>query len=187
MELPKYITNNIKLSPQKEAELYSYFEKLEFKKGEFLYEQGSVCRSIFFIKEGLARAFYYSDSGKEITGWFALENEFITAFDSFYYKTVTNINCELLEDTILYALSTADLELLLEKDHDFAKIAFNILSQITMNIVEFMGTLKFQTAKERYLFLTEKHPQIPQRVTLQHIASYLGITRETLSRLRAEL
>jgi len=134
----------------------------------------------------LARVFYFSESGKEITAWFFEEESFITAVESLNHKTKANANCELLEDSVVYSISISELENLLNQSHNLAKIAFHFLSKILNDFVEFITSVKFQTAKEKYTYLLQHYPQIFQRVPLLQIASYLGIIPETLSRLRAE-
>ena len=150
-----------------------------------MFSQGEVCRQMFYIEKGLVRIFYNSNSGKEITTWFSKENTFITSIDSFYQHKATQYNCELLEDSVIYSISYSDLETLIKNRHDVAILAFRISIEITQKMSEFMTSVKFQTAEERNKSMIQKYPSIFQRAALGHIASYLGITQETLSRVRA--
>ena len=184
MEIPKHIKKIAKLPDSFDEELESILERREVKKGEFLFEEGSICHQVFFIEKGLARIYYYSDSGKEITTWFLEENSFFTAIDSFYNHKPTRNFCEVLEDSIIYSIKYSELEDLLNKEHA-ARLAFHVLYEITKKMTEFFASIKFQSAEERYNIMMKNYPSIFQRVSLGHIASYLGITQETLSRIRA--
>lgn len=186
MNFPEYIKNIVPLSKEAKKDLISSFHKTELKKNQLLFRQGEFCDRIFFIEKGIARVYYYSQSGKEVTAWFSDEHTFITAIESFFNKKEAYTNCELLEDSVVYSISNKALEDIFNQSHDFAKIAFHVMSKVTADMAEFMVNLKFQTAKERYTYMMEQYPQIFQRVPLLQIASYLGISPETLSRLRAE-
>jgi len=184
MEIPKHIKKIAKLPDSFDEELESIIERIEVKKGEFLFEEGTICHQVFFIEKGLARIYYYSNSGKEITSWFSEENSFLTAIDSFYNHKPTSNFCEVLEDSIIYTIKYSELENLLDKEHA-ARLAFHVLYDITKKLTEFFASIKFQSAEERYNTMLKDYPSIFQRVSLGHIASYLGITQETLSRIRA--
>lgn len=184
MEMPSYLKSIAKTSKQFEDELMSVFLSKEYLKGEFLFEQGKICNHVFYIEKGFLRVFYYSESGREITAWFSADNTFITAIDSFYYHKPTRDNCELLENSVVYSLKYSDLEKLLVKEEG-ARLAFHVLYEITRKMIEFVVSLKFQSAEEKYHTLLKNYPDIIQRASLGHIASYLGITQETLSRIRA--
>lgn len=185
MNLPPYIKELTKTSGLLDTEfLESVIERKEMKKGDFLFEQGKVCQHIFFIEKGIARLFYYSDNCKDITAWFFAENSFLTAIDSFYYHKATCDYCELLEDSIVYTIKYTDLELLLTKEHS-SRLVFHVLYELMRRITDFLVSLKFQSAQDRYNTMFNEHPQIFRRVPLGHIASFLGITQETLSRIRS--
>ena len=113
------------------------------------------------------------------------ENTFVTALDSFYQQKQTNYNFILLEDSIAYSISQSGLDEALKKSHALAIYIFHTMFELAKRLTEILANVKFQTAEERYKILLRDYPTIFQRVQLGYIASYLGITPETLSRMRA--
>ncbi len=186
MSLPPYIKNSLDLTSQEEQEIGRLFRREVFSKGHFLIQQQTIVRHVFFIEKGLVRIYRNDESGREVTAFFMPENTFVTALDSFYLETPTNYNFVLLEDSIVYSLSQSDVEELLNKSHTMAKFLFRVMFELSRRLTELLANVKFRTAEERYKILLQDYPSIFQRVSLRHIASYLGITPETLSRLRAE-
>ena len=184
MELSDYLKNNTMLSDSLEEELKNLFEPKEISKGNFLFKQGELCQHLYYIKKGLVRVYYYSGSGKEITAWFSAENTLVTAIDSFYYHKPTRDYCEVLEDSVVYPINFSEWDIILNSEKG-ARLAFYILYDITRKMTDFISTIKFQSAEERYKALINEYPSILQRTSLGHIASYLGITQETLSRIRS--
>ena len=185
MNLPPYIKNIAKLSDHTEEELSAVLKRDELSKGHFLYQQGEICQHIFYIERGFARVYYYTESGKEITQWFFAENRFLTAVDSFYHHKPTQVFCELLEDSVIYSLKYSDMESMLNDNHDMATLGFHVVYELAKKMSEYMIGIKFQSAEDRYNALMKEYPLIFQRAKLGHIASFLGITQETLSRIRA--
>ena len=186
MELSDYFKNISKLSGSLDEDLKSIFEPEEFSKGDYLFNQGEVCQHLFYIVKGLVRVYYYSANGKEITAWFSAERTLVTAIDSFYYHKPTHDYCEVLEDSVIYRINFSELDIILNSDKG-SRLAFYILYEIARNMTEFISSIKFQSAEERYKALISKYPAILQRASLGHIASYLGITQETLSRIRGKI
>ena len=184
MELSEHLKNIAKLSDSLEDDLKNLFEPKKFSKGDHLFKQGEICRHMFYIEKGLVRVYYYSDIGKEITAWFSAENTLITALDSFYNHKPTSDYCEVLEDSVVYPMSFSEFEIILNSEKG-ARLAFYILYEITRKMTEYISSIKFQSAEERYKALIKEYPTIQQRTSLGHIASYLGITQETLSRIRS--
>lgn len=170
------------------AQFYTDFEEImqwhSYPKHHILHHEDTVCNDLYLIKTGIARAFYYKD-GQDITAHFAFEKTTITAIDSFIQRKRSRYNIELLEDATLAKVSHKDLYGLLEKKPEYEKFVRIYLEQIYVDLAERVEDLVFNTAKERYNKLLAKYPEILQRVNLKHIASYVGITPETLSRIRA--
>lgn len=167
-------------------ELDDLFTLREFSRGKHLFRQGEVCRHLFYIKKGLVRIYFYSAKGKETTVWFSAEDTIITAIDSFYLHKPTRDNCEALEDLVVYTITHSQLETLLNNKKG-AQTAFYIMYEVTRKMTDLIDSIRFQSAEERYISLLSNYPAILQRVPLGQIASYLGITQETLSRIRGKI
>ena len=185
MNLFAHIRNTDNLSAVTEEKIKAILQRDEFPKGHILFRQGGICHHIYYIEKGLARIFYHTESGKEVTAWFFAENTFLTAHDSFYQNKPAGNNCELLEDSVVYSLSYSNMEVMLNDSHEMARFAFHAVYELAKRLTEFIAGIKFQSAEVRYNALMQNYPNIFQRAKLGHIASFLGITQETLSRIRA--
>jgi CRP-like cAMP-binding protein len=185
MNLPSDIKSTVGLSDQAKQKIGDIFIRGEFPKGHLLYRQGEICQHIFYIEKGLARVYYITEGGKEITQWFYADNNFLTAVDSFYHHKPTLVSCELLEDSIIYSLKYSEMEAMLNENLEMAKFAFHTVYELARMLSAYISAMKFQSAEERYNVLMKEYPRIFQRAKLGHIASFLGITQETLSRIRA--
>jgi len=186
MESQSTTQNATSLLENKMDYILGIFQREELPKGHLLYKKGEVCRRIYFIQKGIARVYYTSRKGKDITAWFSAENTFITALDSFAGNVPTNDYCELLEPSVVYWIDYPQLEIMLMGNSDNARLAFHVVIEILKKLTEFITSIKFQSAKDRFDSLINDYPAIFLRVPLGHIASYLGITQETLSRMRAK-
>ena len=170
-------------NPQLTEDFNGILIPLSLPKNHVLHAENKVCRHSYIIKEGAARAYHFKD-GKDITSHFAFEGEAITGIDSLYGEK-SKYNIELLEDSTLFSVSYDDMEKLYQRSILHERFGRLFLQQVYIDLVERVEDLQFNTAYERYKLLVKKHPHILQRVALKHISSYLGITQETLSRIRA--
>lgn len=175
--------------PQSElTDLFSDFEKVmkkeTFQKNHLLHKEHSVCNNLYLIENGIARSFYHKD-GKDITAHFATEGGTITAIDSFIQRKRSRYNIELLEKSEVIIISYQDIQKLLIEKPKYEKLIRIFLEQIYIDLAERIEDLLFHSAKERYEKITTNFPDLLQRVHLKHIASYIGITQETLSRIRS--
>jgi CRP-like cAMP-binding protein len=156
----------------------------ELPKGYLLTKAGGICNYLFFIEKGLSRTFYYKD-GKDITDWISPEGNFAVSIVSFLTRKPDIRSVELLEPSVVGSLSFNDLENLCAKYHEIERFGRLLVSEGIVQMQQRFDDLHFATALERYQKLLNTNPKLLQRVPLGMIASYLGITQETLSRIRA--
>lgn len=148
-----------------------------------LHNSGSICTNLYFVEEGALRAFYYF-KGNYVTAHFATDKGSITAPDSFIKGAVSKYNIETLTDSKVFVIKKLILEQHLKQYPELERLARQYTEQVYMEMLERVESMVFLTAKERYNKLLKNHPGLDQKVNLGHISSYLGITQETLSRVR---
>lgn len=166
-------------------DILSRFREERFKKKEIVERSGSTYRKLYYIAEGMAKLYYQRD-GKDITGWFSKEGDFITANDSFFQKKPSLLNLEFLEDSLAYTITVQELEDLFMQYHQFERFGRKLTYELLVVLSEKMYSMLFQPAEKRYQLLTVHAPEVAARAPLGDIASYLGISQETLSRIRAQ-
>lgn len=152
-------------------------------KTDFLLREGKVCKHLYFLESGAIRGFYNLE-GKEITHWFAFAPEFVTSFHSFITASPSVENIQLLEGSVLHSISKEKLDALLNRHPDAERLLRMAYEKYYIRLEERFVNAQFKTAKERYADLLQQTPHIIERVPLGYIASYLGISAETLSRIR---
>jgi CRP-like cAMP-binding protein len=157
-----------------------------FEKKQVIHKSGTTCESLHFIVKGASRCYYNQPDGKEITCYFAFENEFITAIDSFFARKPGVLTLEAIEVTETFAVSRAALDALYNRFHEMEKLGRLITEKEFTWLLNRSFSQQFTTAEERYQLLLHDKPGIFLRVPLGHIASFLGISQETLSRIRAK-
>jgi CRP-like cAMP-binding protein len=161
-------------------------EEVTYPKGYMLFREGKIETNIYFLKKGIVRA--YSDTGdNEITFWFGKEGDTVISMKNYVAGERGYENIELLEDGDLYKLKTVDLQQLFLKDIHIANWGRKFAEMELIIAEEKFISRQFRTALERYKTLLNDSPDLIQRVQLGHIASFLGITQVSLSRIRAEI
>ena len=171
------------LSSECQNELLSHVNLLSVEKEEIVAREGQRAHKAYFIIDGSARA-YYLKEGKDITDWFAFENEFISPIVSFFGDQVSPHYIEFLQASLAFEVSRESVEKLSQKHHDFERLIRIVVTEVMLSQRQRSASTLFQTAEQRYLHMMATQPHIIQRVPLTHIASYLGMTLETLSRVR---
>lgn len=156
----------------------------ECRKGEYIVEEGKICRHIDFIYKGSFRAFSNKD-GEDITTGIYLEGICLTNMKSLTTVTPSHIYLQALEDSVTARLYKESLIGIYEKSAELQSVGRAILEGMIIEENEWKEMYTLYDPEERYKFLLTKSPEIIQRVSLQYVASFLGIRRETLSRIRS--
>lgn len=187
MQLLSEILNNILPVPEPSMEqLVRQFYTLTRPKGDLLHRPGKPESNLFFLGKGLARA-YAIQNDQEITFWFGTEGAPLLSMKNYVSDLPSYEYVELLEESELYGIDTKVLRRLFETDIHIANWGRAFAEQELLKTEERLISRQFRSAEARYLDLLASFPELVQRVQLRHIASYLGITPVSLSRIRANL
>jgi CRP/FNR family transcriptional regulator, anaerobic regulatory protein len=172
------------LSPPLQEHLSGILLERNLAKREYLLRAGHVCRSICFISKGLVRCFYIKDD-QEVCSWFMKEGDVIVSVESFFYQKQSYESIQAIEDCEMYCIEHGQLEYIYRMYPEFNFIARVLLQQYYILSEQRLYSLRMQRSPERYEYLVQHHPELVQRVPAKYLASYLGITEETLSRIRS--
>lgn len=185
--LLKKVAEKVNLTAEEIEITKSLFIPKKLRKKQFILQQDEVCKNLIFVEKGVLRSYTIDEGGIEHTLQFALEGYWITDMYSFLSQEPASYNIDALEDSELLLISNKVLEQLYERVPKFERY-FRIIGQ--NNILSLhrrlQGSLSY-TAEEKYLQLLQNFPSIVSRVPQHMIASFLGITRETLSRIRRQV
>lgn len=186
MNIDQILNNIYPLSDTSKELLKKSITEVKYKKGHILLRADKIEKNIYFIKKGVARAYSNKDD-VEITFWFGKEGDTIISMKSYIANQKGYENIELLEDCELYELKTTDLQKIFDEYIDIANWGRKFAEQELLKTEERLISRQVRTATERYKGLLKDNPDLIQRIQLGHIASYLGITQVSLSRIRAEI
>ncbi|MBD1363120.1 Crp/Fnr family transcriptional regulator [Mucilaginibacter sp. ZT4R22] len=185
MELTRYINTKIKLSAEERSVIDAAFKREFYSKGTILAEPSNRSQKVHFIEKGMIRTFYNKD-GKDITHFFFDENAFTMSLESNYFNKTDPYGREVLEDTTLRTIHFKEFNDLFNNIDVFKGFFFMVSIETLKRFSDKLFSLQFQTAEQRYKSMTDNYSNILLRVPLGHIASYLGITQQTLSVIRAQ-
>lgn len=190
----KLIEQFISINDEEWLDALKLFKTVEVKKGELIHRSGDIFKDIWFVHSGLARSYFTDIDGKEFTWQLYFRgkskhglNHFMDDSVSFYEQQGSMLNFEILEDGVFYVSDLEDLDVFLAQDKKWEHLA-----RIWLHDTYFAATYKrvismmSETASVRYERLIEEYPTIFKQVKSYHIASYLGIAPQTLSKLKNE-
>ena len=181
----KNVAKHISLNEEETAFFIALLEQEEIAKKDFILKEGQLCKNISYVHSGTLRAYYVDKDGRESTIMFAVTDWWITDMFCFINQLPAMLHIEALEQSTILQLSKNNFDTLCNSVPRFERF-FRIIMQ-NAYIREQLRVLEnlSLTAEERYNNFLEKYPQIAQQVTQKQIASYLGITPEFLSTIRA--
>jgi len=187
VELRKHIEEIVPLNNKEFEIINSHFKSKSLKKHQYLIQEDEAVKNIYFVVKGLLKATYTDINGKEYIIQFAMENWWISDFQAFYnnVKSITNISC--LENVELLSITKENLDQICSESHKMEHFFRVKNSSGYVALQQRILSLLTTSPKERFEQFTKQYPQLLQRVSKTIIAAYLGISRETLSRLSGKL
>lgn len=186
MEIELVLDKIYELPKASKDKIIGIVDEVEYTKGFRLLNAEKTERNVYFIKKGIVRAYINLTDG-EVTFWFGKEGDTVVSMKSYVDNQPGYENIELLEDCILYKLNSGALSNLFAEDIHIANWGRKFAEQELLKTEERLIARQFGKALERYNELIKNNPELLQRVQLSYIASYLGITQVSLSRIRAKL
>jgi CRP-like cAMP-binding protein len=179
-----HFSNNQKLSEKTIAEICNQLSVLNLEKKHILISENQRHDFAYFVIKGAVRSYYLKD-GLEVNTWFALENDMVGSLHNFKnYPSRETI--ELIENSTLISINLKQVKPLMFSNIQIANFINAIIEDYALFLEDKIYFSQMMSAIDKYLILLDKEPQLFQRIPLTYIASFLGISRETLSRLRAK-
>lgn len=158
-----------------------------FKKKEIFLQSGKVQKELGFIATGLVRSFYIDDNGREITVGFYAEEDYATHYPAFISRKPSSYTIQCIEPTVMVNLNYEDIQQMYQQFPALERYGRLIAEEILKRQQARIESFIFQTAEERYLNFIEQQPGLFNRISLSHLCSYLGIERQSLTRIRQKL
>ncbi|NTD99280.1 Crp/Fnr family transcriptional regulator [Agrobacterium tumefaciens] len=172
------------LEDEAKKALTSKLHKKQYDKGELILETGTMCNQIYFVDSGLVKTFFYTDTREFIMRFFSEGNMF-TVLDSFLNRQPSTYAVLALEPTYITYLNYADLDLLCARYHSMETFFRKLLSLAALNMMDRIGNTLEEKAQVAYYRFLKEQGKLLQRISLADLASYLGITQVSLSRIRS--
>jgi CRP-like cAMP-binding protein len=183
----KNISRHIQLTKKETAQFTAVLKIKNLRKRQYLLQAGDVCRFENFVSKGLLRAYTIDDKGAEHILMLAAEDWWISDLFSFLSNTPSGMHIDALEDSEIISIEKPDLEKLYIEIPKLERLMRILFQKAFVAQQQRILTSISQSAEERYTSFVKKYPSLEQRIPQTQIASYLGITPETLSRVRKQL
>ena len=185
-KLIQFLQTTGQINSQKAAEIAGNFSPRTIGKNEFLLQAGKVSNEYLFLDKGFMRAFAFDTEGNDVTTGFYVAGQVVFEVSSFFNRTPSQENMQALSDCEGWSITFQELNNLFHAMPEFREFGRGVLVRGFSALKMRMLSMITETAEERYANLLKNRPDILQQAPLKHIASYLGITDTSLSRIRKE-
>ena len=183
----EHIFNHVSPSPKDLQGFISKLKEVAVTKGKFLLQPGTHVKHEYFVVKGCLKAYYLDKKGNKNIVQFAIENWWLGDFDAFYNQTPASLHIEAVEDSTLLAINYDELQLLFQQAPIFERYFRILVTSAFISLRKRVVSSLGKNTKERYLEFCESYPNIEDRVPNYQIANYLGVSAESLSRVRRKM
>ena len=185
-QLTYFLKNSLNLPQQLAIRVIEFYEVDNLKKGEYLIKKGQYCRKMVVIEQGYLRFFSYAQE-KMITHWIFGKNQLVTDVSSFFLEKPAKWNIQAISDTTFFSISHHNYQKLRVDVPEWNEYETMFLIKLMSALENRIYTLISMSTEERYRYLFEENSNLFNELPLQHIASMIGMTPETLSRIRKKI
>lgn len=183
--LKNFISNYVNLSDAELEEIANTFKKKVIKKNDYLLRQGDICKDLIFVQQGCLRLFYLKDD-IELSVWFAFQQSSAIEISSFISGNPSNYFIQAIEDSEILYLPKTVLNSLYQNHPKMQEMMRNFWEDVILNLIDRFTALQKDSAEKRYLDLLNK-PEYLQAIPQKYLASFLGVTPTSLSRIRKKI
>lgn len=176
----------IRISADEEILIKDLFKPLQLRLGDYFLEEGQVCRHVGFIEQGLLR-YHMNNDGNQKTLYFSKEGEFVCNYQSFLPRQPSNTSIQAIEDTTLQVISKENLERLYSGITEGEKLGRMAIEEVFLRSIQQLKSFYKDSPAARYQQFLHAYPDLAQRIPQYHIATYVGIKPQSLSRIRKKL
>ena len=184
-ELKKFFNDYIPLPEAELGDIVSKFKKKKIKKNEFVLMQGEICKDLIFVQSGCLRLYYLLDD-VEVSVWFAMKHSSAIEIYSFISEIPTNYFLQSIEDTEILYLPKTELNMLYETHPKMQEMMRKFWEDVILHLLVRFTALQRDTAEQRYLDLMNK-PELLQTIPQKFLASFIGVTPTSLSRIKKNI